>query len=82
MILSAGKVTKIVVTKPRSYILIENLTDSTVYLSKHEYPDVNDYSANSVGFKENGRLEINPCMYQGDFYAYSTTASDIRVLEL
>lgn len=82
MILSASKVTKIVTMKPRSYIWIQNLTDSTVYLSRHEFSDPNDYTGNSVAIKLDGFLEINPCVYQGEFYAYSTTESDIRVLEL
>lgn len=82
MILPANKVTKIISAKPRSYLLIENLTDSTVYISKNEYSDTNDYSANSVAIKADGILEINPCIYQGCFYAYSATQSDIRVLEL
>lgn len=82
MLLPASKAVKIVSEKPRSYLLIENLTDSTVYISKHEYSDTNDYSANSIAIKADGILEINPCIYQGCFYAYSATESDIRVLEL
>lgn len=82
MILPANKAVKIVSAKPRNYLLIENLTDSTVYISKNEYPDTNDYSNNSVAIKKDGLLEINPCVYQGCFFAYSTAESDIRVLEL
>ena len=82
MKIKASTVQKIVQGKPRSYLLIENLTDSTVYISSREYPDKNDYSKNSIAIKLDGLLEINPCVYQGSFFAYSTTESDIRVLEL
>ncbi len=82
MIIKASTVQKIVQGKPRSYLLIENLTNSTVYISNREYPDNGDYSNNSIAIKKDGLLEINPCVYQGDFFGFSTTESDIRVLEL
>lgn len=82
MIIPVSTVQKIVQGKPRAYLLIENLTDSIVYVSAREYPDPQDYVKNSLVLKENGVLELNPCMYQGSFYAYSVTESDIRVMEL
>ena len=82
MILQANKVTKIVTSKVRVYLLVGNLSDTTVYISANEYPEVEDYLNNSFALKLNGILEINPCMYQGSFYAYTTEESDIRVLEL
>jgi len=82
MILPASIVTKIVTAKPRSYLLIQNRTYSTLWFSRHEFSDTNDYIANSVEVIPNSDLVINPCIYQGDFYGYSTDKSDIRVLEL
>jgi len=82
MILHALKVVKIVSAKPRSYLLIQNLSASDVFISTHEYTEVQDYTNNSVALMLEGMLEINPCLYQGDIYAYSVDQSDIRVLEL
>jgi hypothetical protein len=66
----------------RTYLLIGNYTDSTVYISKDEYATIDDYTSNAFALKLNGIIELNPCLYQGSFYAYSTTTSDLRVLEL
>lgn len=82
MILRSQQVTKIVQAKPRTYILIENLTNSSLFISKNEYPDLEDYTNNSIVLRENGTLEINPCVYQGSFYGLTDIDSDIRVLEL
>jgi hypothetical protein len=82
MIISANSVQKIVTGKARSYLLIENLTNSDVYLSSEEFPAGEDYLRNCVLLKQNGILELSPAVYQGPFYAYSSIESDIRVLEL
>lgn len=82
MNLISQQVTKIVQAKPRTYILIENLTDSSLYISNREYQDLQDYTKNSVCIKKDGILEINPCVYQGGFYAVTDIDSDVRVLEL
>lgn len=82
MNITSYTVTKIVKAKPRTYILIQNLTDSSLYISKHEFIDTNDYEHNSIVIKKNGLLEINPCVYQGDFYGLTDVDSDVRVLEL
>ena len=82
MILISQQVRKIVQEKPRSYLLIENLTDSSLYISNHEYTDLEDYVNNSVVIKQYGVFELNPCIYQGSFYAVCDINSDVRVLEL
>lgn len=82
MNLISQKITKIVQGNPRAYLLIENLTDSNLYISDKEYPDIEDYTKNSVVIKLDGVLELNPCVYQGSFYAVCDVDSDIRVLEL
>lgn len=82
MNLISYKITKIVQAKPRTYLLIENLTNSSLYISKNEFTDIQDYEKNSIVIKENGILELNPCLYQGSFYALCDVDSDIRVMEL
>ena len=82
MIIKASTPQKIVQAKPRIYMLIGNLTNSTVYISKEEYSNTEDYVNNCFALKQNGLLEISPCGYMGSFYAYSTEESDLRVLEL
>lgn len=82
MILISQRVTKIVQAKPRTYLLIENLTDSTLYISNREYTDIEDYTRNSIVIKLDGTFELSPCMYQGSFYAVCDIESDVRVLEL
>lgn len=81
MNLISQRVTKIVQAKPRTYLLIQNLTNSILYISNREYPDIEDYTNNSIVIKENGILEINPCVYQGSYYGVCDIDSDIRVLE-
>lgn len=84
MQLTANKPQKIIgsTNLKRTYLLIANYTDSTVYISKDEYATIDDYLNNAFALKLNGIIELNPCLYQGAFYAYSTTISDLRVLEL
>ena len=82
MILTAEKIIKIVVAKPRSYLLVGNLTNSDVYISKNEHTDKENFIRNGFCIQLNGLVELNPCVYQGDFYAYSATASDLRILQL
>ena len=82
MIVISQQVQKIVQGKPRTYLLIENLTDSSLYISPNEYPNIEDYTNNSIVLKENGILELNPCVYQGSLYAVCDIDSDVRVLEL
>ena len=82
MNLIAGRITKILPANQRVYMLIGNLSDTTIYLSRTEFADKEDYTQNSFALKHNGLLEINPCIYQGSMYAYTDETSDVRVLEL
>lgn len=82
MILPSYQITKIAKAKPRVYLLIENLTDSSLYISKNEYTDTQDYTSNSIVIKKDGLFELNPCLYQGDFYGLCDIDSDVRVMEL
>lgn len=81
MNLISQRITKIVQAKPRTYILIENLTNSSLYISTREYVDIEDYTNNSIVLRENGVLEINPCLYQGSYYGVCDIDSDVRILE-
>jgi len=65
----------------RTHLIIQNLTDSNLYLLPHESSEKEDYINNGACFKLNGLFE-DFGRFKGGIYGYADVESDIRVLDL